>query len=81
LNGGAICMELLTPQGWSSAYSIEALIMQISATLVKGKARVDFSSTNRINTVYSLNKAQQSYKTMVQIHEKSGWFTPPKDEG
>ena len=41
-------MELLTPQGWSSAYSIEALIMQISATLVKGKARVDFSSTNRV---------------------------------
>ena len=42
-------MELLTPQGWSSAYSIEALIMQISATLVKGKARVDFTSTNRVN--------------------------------
>lgn len=81
LSGGAICMELLTPQGWSSAYSIEALIMQISATLVKGKARVDFTSTNRVNTVYSLNKAHQSYRTMVQIHEKSGWFTPPKDEG
>ena len=44
-------MELLTPQGWSSAYSIEALIMQISATLVKGKARVDFSSTNRVSNV------------------------------
>ena len=44
-------MELLTPQGWSSAYSIEALIMQISATLVKGKARVGFSSTNRVSNV------------------------------
>ncbi|XP_078668784.1 ubiquitin-conjugating enzyme E2 Q1-like isoform X6 [Branchiostoma floridae x Branchiostoma belcheri] len=32
LGGGAICMELLTKQGWSSAYTIEAVIMQISAT-------------------------------------------------
>lgn len=30
-------MELLTRQGWSSAYSIESLILQIAATLVKGK--------------------------------------------
>lgn len=25
--GGAICMELLTKQGWSSAYTVEAVIM------------------------------------------------------
>jgi len=81
LTGGAICMELLTPQGWSSAYSIEALIMQLSATLVKGKARVDFSSTAKANSAYSLHKAQSSYNTLVKIHEKKGWFTPPKDEG
>jgi len=44
LSGGAICMELLTKQGWSSAYSMESVIMQIAATLVKGKARVQFNS-------------------------------------
>ncbi|XP_026550126.1 ubiquitin-conjugating enzyme E2 Q1-like, partial [Notechis scutatus] len=44
LGGGAICMELLTKQGWSSAYSVESVIMQISATLVKGKARVQFGA-------------------------------------
>ena len=38
-------MELLTKQGWSSAYTVEALIMQISATLVKGKARIQFNAT------------------------------------
>jgi len=81
LSGGAICMELLTPQGWSSAYSIEAVIMQISATLVKGKARVNFQENSKANMVYTLQKAQQSFKSLVQIHEKSGWFTPPKDEG
>lgn len=45
LVGGAICMELLTKQGWSSAYTVEAVIMQIAATLVKGKARIQFGST------------------------------------
>lgn len=45
LVGGAICMELLTKQGWSSAYTVEAVIMQIAATLVKGKARIQFGAT------------------------------------
>ncbi|VEL19819.1 unnamed protein product [Protopolystoma xenopodis] len=46
LAGGAICMELLTKQGWSSAYDIESVIMQIAATLVKGKARVNFNASD-----------------------------------
>jgi ubiquitin-conjugating enzyme E2 Q len=78
LGGGAICMELLTKQGWSSAYTIEAIIMQISATLVKGKARIQFGATKG---QYSLARAQQSFKSLVQIHEKNGWFTPPKEDG
>lgn len=38
--GGAICLELLTSDGWSSVYTVEAIIMQISTTLVKGKGRI-----------------------------------------
>nr|CAG4648007.1 EOG090X0867 [Moina brachiata] len=78
LVGGAICMELLTRQGWSSAYTMEALILQIAATLVKGKARIQFTATKG---QYSLARAQQSFKSLVQIHEKNGWFTPPKEDG
>lgn len=116
-------------QGWSSAYSIESVIMQINATLVKGKARVQFGAnkvtdvisqlsacrsnmsegqsaittggrqdkshacvitvyivpyyiasnfcaSNRKSFVfqnqYNLARAQQSYKSLVQIHEKNG---------
>lgn len=77
--GGAICMELLTPQGWSSAYTVEAVILQIQATLVKGKARIMFSHVK--GESYTLAKAQHAYKSLVKIHEKSGWFTPPKTEG
>ncbi|XP_063216242.1 ubiquitin-conjugating enzyme E2 Q2 isoform X2 [Bacillus rossius redtenbacheri] len=78
LVGGAICMELLTKQGWSSAYTVEAVIMQIAATLVKGKARIQFGAAKG---QYSLARAQQSFKSLVQIHEKNGWFTPPKEDG
>ncbi|XP_052102510.1 ubiquitin-conjugating enzyme E2 Q2-like [Mytilus californianus] len=78
LGGGAICMELLTRQGWSSAYNIESVILQISATLVKGKARIQFGAPKN---QYSLARAQQSFKSLVQIHEKNGWFTPPKEDG
>lgn len=69
LGGGAICMELLTKQGWSSAYTVEAIILQISATLVKGKARIQFTGNKG---QYSLARAQQSFKSLVQIHEKNG---------
>uniref|UniRef100_A0A8C7G9D4 E2 ubiquitin-conjugating enzyme n=1 Tax=Oncorhynchus kisutch TaxID=8019 RepID=A0A8C7G9D4_ONCKI len=75
LGGGALCMELLTKQGWSSAYSIESVIMQINATLVKGKARVQFGANKN---QYNLARAQQSYKSLVQIHEKNGeYYIPP----
>lgn len=42
-------MELLTKQGWSSAYTVEAVIMQIAATLVKGKARILFGTQAKVN--------------------------------
>lgn len=50
-------MELLTKQGWSSAYTVEAVIMQIAATLVKGKARIQFAATKvpgreRVRTIF-----------------------------
>ncbi|XP_013788058.1 ubiquitin-conjugating enzyme E2 Q1-like isoform X1 [Limulus polyphemus] len=80
LGGGAICMELLTKQGWSSAYTVEAIILQIAATLVKGKARVKFVGT-KVPAQYSLAHAQKSFRSLVQIHEKNGWFTPPKEDG
>lgn len=40
MEGGAICMELLTPRGWASAYTVEAVIMQFAASVVKGQGRV-----------------------------------------
>ncbi|CAH8630157.1 unnamed protein product [Dicrocoelium dendriticum] len=78
LAGGALCMELFTKQGWSSAYDIESVIMQLAATLVKGRGRINFTASS---SQYSLRRAQLSYRGLVQIHEKSGWYTPPQADG
>lgn len=51
LDGGAICMELLTPRGWSSAYTVEAVMRQFAASLVKGQVRMagaPFSASSSI---------------------------------
>ena len=58
LDGGALCMELMTPQGWSSAYTIEAVIMQLSATLVKGKARIKFDAPKVLQLASHYSKSQ-----------------------
>ncbi|XP_033243399.1 ubiquitin-conjugating enzyme E2 Q2-like [Drosophila miranda] len=80
-SGGAICMELLTKQGWSSAYTMEAMIIQIIATLPRGKARVMLGPTLLLESVYSLPQARESFSHIMKRHEKSGWHTPPKSDG
>ena len=62
--------------------------MQIAATLVKGKARIKFDApkvtsvgqhsfdllflNDHLQGTYSLARAQQSFKSLVHIHEKNG---------
>ena len=69
MKGGALCLEVLTRQGWSSAYSIESLILQISATLVKGNARITF---NHKGTPYSFERAMCSFTALVESHKANG---------
>jgi ubiquitin-conjugating enzyme E2 Q len=71
-------MELLTRQGWSSAYSVESLLFQIVATLCKAGARIDLTS---LNESFSLQRAQQAFRHISSVHEKSGWYTAPKADG
>jgi ubiquitin-conjugating enzyme E2 Q len=52
LEGGAMCMELLLKQGWSAVYTAESVILQVAATLVRGKGRVHFDKTTAVS--YSL---------------------------
>eukprot|EP00698_Gefionella_okellyi_P003668 TRINITY_DN13433_c0_g1_i1.p1 TRINITY_DN13433_c0_g1~~TRINITY_DN13433_c0_g1_i1.p1 ORF type:complete len:362 (+),score=65.73 TRINITY_DN13433_c0_g1_i1:81-1166(+) len=77
LDGGALCMELLTPMGWSSAYSIDAVIPQLMATLVEGKARIIMQP--HVN--YDERAARATFDYIVETHKRDGWFTPPKSKG
>lgn len=43
-------------QGWSSAYTVEAVIMQIAATLVKGKARINFQENKKVGCWFLANE-------------------------
>lgn len=77
LDGGALCMELLTPMGWSSAYSIDAVIPQLMATLVEGKARIIMQP--HVN--YDERAARATFDYIVETHKRDGWYTPPKTKG
>ena len=69
---GAVCLELLTPQEWSAAYSIESIIVGLAATFVQGKARINFDANPR--DMYTLHGAQWSFKHVIDVHQKVGWF-------
>jgi ubiquitin-conjugating enzyme E2 Q len=77
LTGGAICMELLTPDGWSQAYTVEAVIMQTMATMIKGEARI----AAHVKKDFSEAEARRAYDYLVKAHAKHGWNTPPKGDG
>ncbi|KAI5704473.1 hypothetical protein M8J76_015480 [Diaphorina citri] len=79
MEGGALCLELLTPRGWSSAYSVESVIMQFTASVVKGHGRV--SKTLGKSKSFSKKTAEEAFQNLVRTHDKYGWVTPPLTDG
>ncbi|XP_062547060.1 ubiquitin-conjugating enzyme E2Q-like protein 1 [Armigeres subalbatus] len=78
MEGGAICMELLTPRGWASAYTVEAVLMQFAASLVKGQGRVSRKPKSK---EFSRRTAEEAFRSLVKTHEKYGWVTPAMNDG
>ncbi|XP_017070035.2 ubiquitin-conjugating enzyme E2Q-like protein CG4502 [Drosophila eugracilis] len=79
MEGGAICMELLTPRGWASAYTVEAVIMQFAASVVKGQGRI--TRKPKSTKEFSRRQAEESFRSLVKTHEKYGWVTPALSDG
>jgi ubiquitin-protein ligase len=65
---GAICMELLTPSGWTPVQNIESLLIQIKALIIEGDGRLD---EKRWNQPYSLQEAKKSFERVARGH---GWL-------
>lgn len=72
-----MCPVAPRSQGWSSAYSIESVIMQISATLVKGKARVQFGA----NKVRSQVPGLLALRTAGMRPLAGAWPSGPESGG
>nr|CAD7438942.1 unnamed protein product [Timema bartmani] len=79
MEGGAICMELLTPRGWASAYTVEAVVMQFAASIVKGQGRI--AKKHKGSKDFNRRSAEESFRSLVKTHEKYGWVTPPMADG
>lgn len=67
LAGGAMGLELLTPQGWKLTL-VEKIIEEISLSLVKDKARILLGPNKE---TYSLDSARQNFANFVQVQEQT----------
>jgi len=65
---GSICMELLTNTGWNATNDIESILIQISAELLSGGARLDPGATT--NYEYSEQEAWEAFFRAAGTH---GW--------
>lgn len=75
LNGGGICMELLTPSEWSPATSISALVMSVRAMLICGQARLRTASPSAREPDYCVEDARKDFAHIVKVHKEHGWTT------
>ena len=73
LNGGGICMELLTPSGWSPATSIDALVQSIRAMLMVGQARLRSTDPQTKERDYTYEEARRDFAHIIKLHTQRGW--------
>lgn len=64
-SGGSVCMEVLTPKGWSPACSIETLLVSIKSQILEGDGRID---PDNYNLEYSLKDAEASFIRVAKGH-------------
>ncbi|KAK5951909.1 hypothetical protein OHC33_007202 [Knufia fluminis] len=76
--GGAICMELLTNNGWSAVSSIESVLLQIRLAMSEKErpARLPGYGGHGYGRggVYGVGEAIEAYERACRAH---GWTVPP----
>uniref|UniRef100_A0A6G1SDP0 Ubiquitin-conjugating enzyme E2 Q2 n=1 Tax=Aceria tosichella TaxID=561515 RepID=A0A6G1SDP0_9ACAR len=71
---GVICSQLLTEEGWASSYTIEPLILQLSATLCEGNAFVDLRYAE---LRFTYEEARESFEALSKKGSED-WSWPDK---
>lgn len=79
MDGGAICMEVLTSQGWSSAYTVESLLVQVASGLTQGGAVVSHKQKRKYNQM-TRKRAESEFRRICKIHSKYGWVSMEKED-
>lgn len=64
--GGSICIESLTPTGWSSARSLESYFVEVISLINAGNARLDLNNMQP----YTLHEAKDAFNRVARDH---GW--------
>ncbi|CDW86592.1 uba ts-n domain containing protein [Stylonychia lemnae] len=65
--GGSICVQSLTPSGWSSARSLESYLVEIISLINHGDARLDLGNLYP----YGLMEAKEAFNRVARDH---GWL-------
>lgn len=74
MNGGGVCMELLTPEGWSPATTIEALVMSVRAMLEVGRAELATASMRAREADYTRSGAERDNQHILAVHLQHSWL-------
>lgn len=75
--GGAICMELLTNNGWTAVSSIESVLLQIRLAMSDPERPAKLPGGRgllRSGDVYNVGEAIAAYERACRAH---GWTVPP----
>ena len=72
-NGGALCMELLTNNGWNPASSIEAVLLQIRLALMSPEPNPARLDRNYMSD-YGVGEAMEAFRRACQTHGVSSIF-------
>ena len=65
--GGALCMELLTNDGWSSANNIESVLLQVRMAISSTEPKPARLETGRIQD-YGVGEAIEAFKRACRTH-------------
>jgi len=63
--GGSICMEALTPSGWTVARNLESLFIEIISNMCHGGGRLDLGQTMD----YTIHEAREAFERVARHHK------------
>ncbi|KAI0832972.1 hypothetical protein F5Y06DRAFT_186489 [Hypoxylon sp. FL0890] len=74
--GGAMCMELLTNSGWSPAYSMESVLLQVRMAICSVDPKpARLPKNGSLQGQYGIKEAVDAYLRAASSH---GWIVPPE---